>query len=189
LPLFINTDYVLQIWLRNAPDYTVAFTRLILLFSLIDAVFGPLWMSIQATGDIKRYQLVVSCFTFSNLPISYFSLRLGLSPVWVLIVRIIIHISALVWCLFHLKNKINLPLKEFSKEVFFPIFIVSLISISILFFPYFLFINLVRLIISCFSSVIVISSSVYFFGLSGDEKTFFRNWLKRKFPSVTKELF
>jgi O-antigen/teichoic acid export membrane protein len=57
LPLYINIDFVLMIWLKNVPEYTAEFVRLILIFSLIDSISGPLKTSIVATGEIKNIKL------------------------------------------------------------------------------------------------------------------------------------
>jgi Na+-driven multidrug efflux pump len=67
----------------------------------IDAISGPLRMSVQATGNIKKYQLIVSSFVFANLPLSFLFLRFGYSPVWVLIIKVTLNVLTLI-CLIQL---------------------------------------------------------------------------------------
>jgi O-antigen/teichoic acid export membrane protein len=119
LPLYIYAELVLQLWLKNVPEYTIAFTRLILIYSLIDAVAGPLWMSVQATGDIKKYQIIVSFLILANLPLSFLFLWLGFSPIWVLIIKIGLNVLTLIWRMYFLSNRINLHVFNFLKKYLF----------------------------------------------------------------------
>ena len=71
LPILIETNFILQLWLKKVPDYTVIFTFLIIINSLIDSISGPLRVANQATGNIKRFQVIVGSTLILNLPISY----------------------------------------------------------------------------------------------------------------------
>lgn len=117
LPLLLNTEFILGIWLGEVPEFAADFTRLTLAFALVDALSGPLWMSVQATGEIRNYQLIVSAFIFSNLPFAILLLWLGAPPVWVLVLKVFINIVVTVWRSFYLKGKVGLPTWKFLKEV------------------------------------------------------------------------
>jgi O-antigen/teichoic acid export membrane protein len=174
LPLYINIEFVLEVWLKTIPDYTVVFTRLILVFSLVDAVSGPLWMSIQATGNIKKYQLIVSCFIFANLPLSFLFLRLGCSPIWVLIVKIMLNVATLIWRMFFLQKHINLPVTGFLYDVIIPIMIITIISTMITLHVHKQFNGLKSLICSGGTSAICTACLVYLFGINRQEKILLR---------------
>jgi O-antigen/teichoic acid export membrane protein len=175
LPLYINIEFVLEVWLKTIPDYTVIFTRLILLFSLVDAVSGPLWMSIQATGNIKKYQLMVSCFILANLPLSFLFLWLGYSPVWVLIIKVVLNVATHIWRMFFLQKHINLPVRGFLYDVIIPIIIISSISTVVTIYIYKQFSGLKSLIYSGGSSVICTAFLTYLFGINRQEKILLRN--------------
>lgn len=81
LPLLLNTRFVLEVWLGEVPEYTVWFTRFIILSNLFDAISRPLVNAKNAVGKIRNYQLVVGGILLTALPISYIALRCGLSPV------------------------------------------------------------------------------------------------------------
>jgi O-antigen/teichoic acid export membrane protein len=179
LPLSINTEYVLQIWLKNVPAYTVIFTQLILFNSLLDALAGPLWMSIQAAGNIKRYQIMVSCFIFANLPLSYIFLKIGFSPVWIPVIRLVLNIATVIWRVCFLQNKINLSLILFLRDVIFPLFMVSCISMVITLCLSALFAGLLKFVVSCFVSVLCTGALICFIGLKQSEKTVIKNWIKK----------
>lgn len=67
-PVLICCPEILKIWLGNIPEHTVDFTRLIIIFSILDAIQGPLWASVQATGKIRTYQILMSVLILANLP-------------------------------------------------------------------------------------------------------------------------
>jgi O-antigen/teichoic acid export membrane protein len=186
LPLYINAGFVLHIWLTNIPEYAVVFTQLILLTSLVDAIIGPLGISIQATGDIKMYQIIISCFYFAILPLSFLFLLLGFSPVWILIIQLVLNFFSLIWRIFYLGIKINLPVKSFFLEVMFPLTIIS--GISCFFTIMSLYIsdnNWIRLITSCFVSTICTCCLVYLIGINKSERIVINNWVKKKLFRTT----
>lgn len=71
MPVLINTEIILQVWLGSVPEYTSIFVKLIIFNILIDCVSAPLMTSAQATGKIKLYQIIVGGVLLLNLPFSY----------------------------------------------------------------------------------------------------------------------
>jgi len=181
LPLYINVGFVLQIWLTSVPEYTIIFTQLILLSSLVMAIAGPLMTSIQATGDIMKYQVIISCFIFANLPLSLFFLWMGFSPAWVLIIRVSLEAVILIWRIFFLRKRIRLPVFGFFCEVIIPMFIIAAGSTLItIFVSKFFTDEWNRLIVSCIIATLSISCLMYLIGLSRHEKFLLKNWVKIK---------
>ncbi|MDR2470805.1 MAG: hypothetical protein LBD09_01680 [Treponema sp.] len=176
LPLYINIDMVLYYWLKNVPEYTAAFTRLIIIFLLIDAISGPLWVSVQAAGNIKKYQIVVSCLIFSNLPISWGFLRFGYSAVSVLVVRVMVNAITAIFRIFYLKNKIKLPVSRFFYHVVLPIIAITCISGFLTAYLHSKTAGLKGFFITCLCSVISNLVLFYFIGLNANE----RSWLKKR---------
>lgn len=58
----IQTDFVLTIWLKTVPDYTVTFLRIMLCTTIVDSVANPLMVAASATGRVRLYQSVVGEF-------------------------------------------------------------------------------------------------------------------------------
>lgn len=180
LPLYVNVDFVLTLWLKNVPQYSCDFVNLILLFSLIDAFNGPLWMAAQAPGKIKNYQLVVSFFIFLNLPLSILVMYLGVSPLYVLYIRIILNICITFYRLLYLKKHVGLSIISYFKSVFFPCVLVLIVSfISVNFIGAF-FDGVVRFLITCISSVFINTLLVFIFCLSKDELMIIKRFLFNK---------
>lgn len=181
IPLLINAEFVLTLWLKDVPEYSVLFVQLIIIWALIDAWNGPLWMSIQATGNIKKYQIIVSFLIFSNLPLTITAFILGAKPEVVLIIRIILNVIITIWRVFFVGKRIQLPIKQFIINVllrcvivfilcyFFTLFIGKLITNSVLYF-----------IITTLTSVILVSFFSIVVGISSEERKAFFQLLRNK---------
>lgn len=95
LPVMLDVKFILSIWLEEVPDYTALFVILVLTDSLLNSVFDqPLMTSIAATGNIRRYQIVVSTVMLLIGPVAYFALKLGAPPQSVYYISITITVIA-----------------------------------------------------------------------------------------------
>ena len=179
LPLYINADFVLQIWLHNLPEYIVEFTRVNLISSLIVAIAGPLGMSVQATGSVRKYQIVVSCFMLASLPLSLLFLLMDYSPVYVLIVRTGLDLLLLIWRMFYLVDKINFKIIDFFIHVIVPICIIALISSFVTAVFHGFFIRWTGLMVSCAVSTLSVCCLMYLIGLNKRERIFMQSWIRK----------
>lgn len=181
VPLYFEVPYLMKLWLKNVPDYTVIFVRLVVIDVLIDSISYPLMGVIQATGKIKLYQSVVGGLLILNLPISYLFLKLSFSPECVFIIAIILSIIALFLRIIITQKQISYNLvSPFAKLLILFLFltIVSAIlpfSVSSFFDKNFIQ-CIVFIIISVFWSGIVL----FFIGLNKDEKRKIMGKIKRK---------
>lgn len=108
-PIIANTDFVLGLWLKEVPDYTVLFTQLALINGLIDASDAPLIAAALATGKIRKYMLIVSTIILANVPLSYFALKIGGDPTITLYISITISCISVIVRAYLLKGLINFP--------------------------------------------------------------------------------
>lgn len=175
LPVLINTEYLLKIWLKNVPDYTVIFVRLMLLISILDTLANPLMVAIQATGRIRVYQQIVGGILLAILPISYVTLKLGAPAYSVFIVHLLCAIVAQGARIYLISPMIHLVIKEYVKKVIAKIFIVFILSITLSFLfnllPY-TNINFIRFILNSIIYVAISISAIYYLGLDKNEKVF-----------------
>ena len=136
MPLYVCCEEVLSLWLTEVPPYAVSFCRLMLIFSLLDAIQGPLWISVQATGKIRNYQLLMGVMILSNLPISYLFLKLGFLPDIVLVVKVVMNVLIFVARITYLNRLFSFPIIRFMREVLVRVFVVTLLScLCIIFLP------------------------------------------------------
>ncbi len=171
LPIILNVDFILGIWLKEVPEHTGLFVQLTLVFCAIEAISGPLITAMQATGNIRNYQLIVGGIQILNLPISYLVYKLGGIPESFVIVAIVLGLCCLMARLIMLKPMINLHFLDFVKRVLFNQFFVTLISALG---PVILFFNLepsvAKFIIVASASLLFTILSVFYIGCSKTER-------------------
>lgn len=81
VPVMINVEPLLILWLKNIPEGTPIFARLIIICSLIECMCRPLITAKSATGEIRNYQVIVGGVLLLTIPISYAFLKSGF-PIW-----------------------------------------------------------------------------------------------------------
>ena len=181
LPAIVNCEFLLSIWLGEVPTYSVEFSQLMIVFLLFDAISGPLWISVQATGKIKNYQLLMSLLILLNLPIAYALLKVGYSPVYVFIARVIINIVILSARIIYLRPFIQLSIRKYTVQVLVPILFVTILSLPL---PLWVYRNLefgwTNLITVTILSVLVSSFMIYTIGLSSGEKKWLKKMIREK---------
>lgn len=132
-PLICNMRGVLDIWLSagQVTPTMVGFSQLILIYCLVITLEQPITRIIQATGEIKRYQLSVGIITLMYIPIAIGVLALGGSPVMTLVVQIAVLVVAQIVRVTVAHRQVNLSCQAYMKDVIYPILKVSLISIPV----------------------------------------------------------
>lgn len=80
MPVMINLDYLLKLWLGKVPEYTSDFLFLALVAALINSMAQPLVTALQATGKIKVFQISICIVMLCELPLAYIILHYGGKP-------------------------------------------------------------------------------------------------------------
>lgn len=128
LPIIFTTPYLLGLWLGIVPEHTVNFTRLVLVFTLSESLAGPLVTAMLATGNIRKYQIIVGGCQLLNFPVSYCLLCLGGIPETIFIVAIAVSVLCEMTRLIMLRKMINLSVRNFLKNVYFNVLVVTLLA-------------------------------------------------------------
>lgn len=177
LPIVLEIDQILKIWLKIVPEYAAIFTVLILINTWIDSFSGPLITAVHATGRIKRYQIAVGMLFMLNLPLSYLLFHFGFSAVSAFFFNIIITGIIFVVRLLFTKFQIS----EFSARAFIvevlvrniPVILISvLLPFSII---YYMESSIIRLFLVIIVSGISSALAIYFIGLHSNERQFVRS--------------
>ena len=171
LPLLFNTQYVLDLWLKDVPAHSGLFVQLFLVFALSESVSNPLITAQLATGNIRNYQLVVGGLQLLNLPVSYVFLKAGAVPEVTVMVAIAISQICLFARLIMLKGMIGIAVGRFLKNVYLNILLVAVTALSL---PFVLCPMLPDTFLGFLASVAVCVASaglsVTFIGLSRGER-------------------
>jgi len=181
LPLLIETDFVMRLWLKEVPQNTVLFCRLILINSLIESISGPLITAAYATGKIKKLQIVVTSFHLLILPFSYLLLKLGFDAYYPFIISIIISLLVLTSRLLIVNKLLQLPIRDYFMNVILKIVLVCLFAPIIpLIMKGYGSSDLYNFLIVGFSSVICLLVTIYIVGIDNQDKEFVKNIIYNK---------
>ena len=129
LPVLFNTDFLLDLWLKDVPAHSDLFVQLFLIFTLSESLSNPLITAQLATGNIRNYQLVVGGLQLLNLPVSYLFLKAGAIPEVTVVVAIVISQICLFARLFMLRKMIGFPIWDFLKGVYLNVILVSVMAL------------------------------------------------------------
>jgi O-antigen/teichoic acid export membrane protein len=118
-PIIFNAGFLVDLWLgaSQAPENTVVFIRLVLIYIMIEAVSYTMVTAMLSTGNIRNYQLLVGGLQLLNLPVDYILLRMGAPAEVIYYVAGAVAILCLSARLFMLRKMIALPVGRFLREV------------------------------------------------------------------------
>ena len=174
LPVLMETNFILTLWLKTVPDDAVIFTQIMICISLIYTTANPCVIANQATGKVKIYQMVVGGILLLILPISYVVLKLGAPAYSVFIVHFCIESLAQFSRMYMLRKLIHLPLWQYMKNIYIPI--VSTVAIAIIL-PLVVRMQVaegwLRFLAVGFTCVLSVGASSYFIGFTKQERVFF----------------
>lgn len=174
MPVILETDFILRLWLVTYPEYTVSFVRLVLVVSAIDILSNTLINLQMATGNIRNYQLAVGGMLMMNFPLSYLCLKLGFSPVSVYVVAIVVAVCCLFLRLIFLRKMVErFSMKAFvhnvSVNVFKVVFVASILPLAMTFL---MDDSLIRLLLLVPLSIVCSVCSIFWIGCSASERSF-----------------
>ena len=181
VPLFVNLEFALNLWLKEYPENTMIFIKLLLVEALASPLNGPLWMTVQASGKIAKYQFLTSLIIVLNVPVSFFLLKNGFEAYSVLIVKIILQIVITVYRVVYLSQKESFPIGMFLREVVLPAIPISAVSfITVFMIRICLSHRIASFLTSCCFSVLLIPLLVFFFGSTKAERNVICNFIRTK---------
>lgn len=105
IPVIVECERILSLWLGQVPDYSVTFTRLVIVEQMISVFITPLWIVANATGNIMRNQVYGRSFVLAALPISYCLLLLDRNPILPMVVLVFANLGYLVYSLLLVSGK------------------------------------------------------------------------------------
>lgn len=186
LPILLETEFLLDLWLDKVPPYTVIFCRLMIGNALIDCLMASISAAVQATGRIKFYQIAQSVISLFCLPVAYMLFNWGYPPYAILVVYIIASAINVVLCQFVLQKLIHFDVKRLVKASYLKILYV-VICVS----PLFLVNNLFnqsmsRFMLVSLAALIWSGIVVFLLGLEPKERSLFLSEIYKRFPGIAR---
>lgn len=172
-PILIYTDFILQLWLKQVPEYCVLFTRLVLIELLISSAYVPIAQINQASGKIRNYQMAISIIFLVSFFLTYVLYKIGMPVYSTFILSVVLAVVGLFVRVMILKHDNDFPASAYLLKVILPLLPVAGFSlvIPILIYKYteptfltFVFNSFVGLLLSI--------AVIWMLGLDKTEKSF-----------------
>lgn len=129
IPLIIIAPTVLNLWLKEVPEYTVVFVRLMLVISIWSSIANPLRIVNQAEGNIKKFQIYEGTVLLFIVPVSFCVLKLEKLPELVFVVHLFVELLASYIRIKIVLPKIGMRVCDYCKCVYLPLTIVFVLSV------------------------------------------------------------
>lgn len=185
MPICLVAEELLNIWLKEVPEYTVIFLQLAVITSLFSVFDVSFYMALYAKGRIRENAMLSPTLGFIQFPIIYVLCRNGVSPLCVgwsaLIVNILLGLVVKPYLIIKIVGyKLNDVI-----SVFAPCFKVSIISSIIPMIIYMcgnsIFPNVISKFISLVTvSVLSVGITVWLIGLNKETKVKLVEMVKKK---------
>lgn len=80
IPLCLEVDEVLRIWLREPPQYASGFCILVLVMNVFDKLSFGHSLAVHANGRVAIFQKVLGTALVMTLPLAWLLIRMGVGP-------------------------------------------------------------------------------------------------------------
>ena len=121
IPLMIEIQYILDLWLKDVPEYTALFCQMCILLLMIDKFTWQIGNAIRAVGRIKEIQLFGSVIAFLTVVVSYFVFKAGAGPLSVYLVSLSFCPLTIAIRFYYGKKIVGLEPASFVKNTTWPV--------------------------------------------------------------------
>lgn len=135
IPLMIEMENVLTLWLRTPPQHAAILCQWMLAMLIVDKITNGHMLAVNASGKIKYYELVQGPLLLSAMPIAWIFFHRGESPAYM---GFALFISTVMYCvgrLFFCKHLLGLPIRKWMRSVLIPTLLTSSISALVAYIP------------------------------------------------------
>lgn len=134
LPILFSMPVVLNLWLKEVPEWTALFCILLFISSLIEQLYLFLNQSIQAAGNVKWFNIYSSIASILPIIATCVEFTFGFEPYWAILNWIIfrIVIGGVISVLYSYKN-IGLSIIRWIRYVIIPCFM-TFVCLAIVFY-------------------------------------------------------
>lgn len=177
VPVVMEIEFILRIWLgETIPENTAIFT-LIVLFDLLICTINPIIVQVAfANGNIKRFQVANSIVNLTIIPVAWTLLYFGASAISVFILSVFFSIINQVVCLTELNKIIEIDIQKYMKKVILP----CITTVFLSFIPQILLHEIMeeswlRFILTCLLDITVTTLLICFISFSKVERSYIKN--------------
>lgn len=173
VPIIVNIDDLLALWLVEVPKHTGSFVTLILFYSFVNCFTGGLITGILANGKIKTYEIALTVTYILNLILAFVSLTLGMASETLYVLLIIFKFVVLCIQLWLGRTMFRLPLRTYLKAMTRYVLPVLAVGLFLMFVPWKEISGVIqRIILSVLSVEGILLLTIYLVGFEMNERRF-----------------
>ena len=178
VPAVIYMPTILELWLKDVPDYTNMFCVFILIANQVDLLTLNLNTANQAIGNVKVYSICINTIKILTLPVMLVVLQQGMQPVAAMTVYLTFEVVCSIVRVLFLHISVKLSIMQYLRNVLSTIILPVIVNIAVCYLlsPYLP--GWGFLAMGCIS-VIITSILTYTTGLKKDERNIVNNMIKR----------
>lgn len=156
IPFIIEAPYILKLWLKNPPEWSILFCQMQLIRSLTEQLTLNLWASIAATGEIKNFYMRKGILNILPIFLTAILFYFSFPPYWLYITWIVCWgIATGILILYYSHKLCGLKYSSYIRKAMIPCLLNTLITLSIGIIPLsFMQSNINRLILTLFTCCI-----------------------------------
>ena len=170
VPAIFEMPRLLEIWLKEVPESSVFFCRMVIIASVFDMITIGLGSANQAVGDIKLYTLVIYTIKVLTVPLAYLCLKLDNDIELIGLVYIGLEIVSAVFRLPIVRKSAGLNVSLFLRNVVLKTTLPIIVLVGSCWLVTYLFNFPFRFILTFTVPVLSFGLIVYYAGLSSDER-------------------
>lgn len=153
IPLCFEAKYVLQVWLKNPPEFSIIFCRTFLISFLLSRLVGGFDAAICATGKIRGYQVTMSIFSISSVFVAVAVVLAGWGIEGICGVIVTFNLINVIGSIFFCHKLVGISIRDWLSEVFIPSLYVVILGVSLGLLSEYLIVNIQPFwdfLLSCF---------------------------------------
>ena len=120
IPLLLEPEYFLTLWLKNVPEWTVILFIFQMIRSLVEMLTISFNTSLSAVGEVKEFNIQTAVLRFAPLVVLWFMFKAGFKPYWVYLIMIIVVVVEGILKLGLTKRYCSLSYRRFFRDLFIP---------------------------------------------------------------------
>ena len=171
MPIIIEANQILSIWLIEVPDYTAIFVQLSLVMGMCDSIGNSGYTACIATGKLKKYSITITSIAILEFILTWLFFSYGAPPTYAYFTYIAVKIAIIIVRMYLLKSMVGMKVNMYVKNVLAPILLTTIASIAIpLLVCVFMKQTLLRIPVTVFVSFISVIISSLYLGMSANER-------------------
>lgn len=129
LPVLLNTQYLIRLWLGQVPDETVLFLRIMLINTLLYGLTNTIGTARGASGNIRNYTLANNIIKVLALPVAYLFYCYGAIPQTINLVNTVVSIISIYFSVYLVRDIVSVW--GFTHKVLLNVGLVSVAAVSL----------------------------------------------------------